>query len=283
MRNGLIVLVVLSAAPAAYAALGVSADITFLRRPETTVEVFLEPRDTTGDDRLNRFQLKLEMEGGSPGGLHFSPAPRETVGHPSLFPGVQFQDLGSDFDTLFVGGALPAGQGVDVTDFRNGLLTAVVEVPDGFVPDRGSYPLRVDPSGTAFFDVDGQAVPFRRRRQQHSGSRAVVGGHLPGGGGVAGAAAPAAVTGAILQFGAAGAMRRAASRPRPRAGGARRWGGGGAANCGAPADGRSAPRRLQVYSPGWRDIVVRVAMCRAAHRRRGYIAEAYWARNSGTG
>jgi hypothetical protein len=159
MRYCPIVLVVLSAAPAAHAVFDVTAEITFLRRPETTLEVFLYP-DTEEDDRLNRFQLKLELEGGSPDGLHFSPVPRQTVFHQSLFPGVQFQDLGSDFDTLFVAAALPAGQGADVTDFRNGLLTAVVEVPDAFVPDRGSYPVRVDPSGTAFFDVDSQAVPF---------------------------------------------------------------------------------------------------------------------------
>jgi hypothetical protein len=160
MRYCLTILVVVSAAPAAQAVIGVETPTTFLRRPETTLEVYLDERNTTGDDRLNRFQLRLELEGASPNGLHFSPVPRETVNNAPLFPGVQFQDLGSDFDTLFVAGALPAGQGVDVTDFHRGLLTAVVEVPDGFVPDRGSYPVRVDPSGTAFFDVDGQAVPF---------------------------------------------------------------------------------------------------------------------------
>jgi hypothetical protein len=73
---------------------------------------------------------------------------------------VQFQDLGSDFDTLFVAGALPAGQGADITSFRNGLLTAVVEVPAGFVPDRSSYPVQVGGSGTAFFDVDGRPLDF---------------------------------------------------------------------------------------------------------------------------
>ena len=160
MRYYLIVLLVISAAPAAHAAFGVESHTTFLSRPETTLEVFLDERDTTGDDRLNRFQLRLEMEGGSPGGLRFSPVPRQTVNNAPLFPGVEFQDLGSDFDTLFVAGALPAGQGADLTRFRRGLLTAVVEVPAGFVPDRSSYPLRVDPSGTAFFDVDGRAVPF---------------------------------------------------------------------------------------------------------------------------
>jgi hypothetical protein len=159
MRYCAIVLVVLSAAPA-HAAFSVRAETTFLSRPETTLEVFLDVRDTTGDDRLNRFQLKLELEGGSPDGLHFLPGARQPIYRPSLFPGVQFQDLGSDFDTLFVAGALPAGQGADLTDFRNGLLTAVLEVPAGFVPDRSSYPLRVNPSGTAFFDVDGRAVDF---------------------------------------------------------------------------------------------------------------------------
>ena len=126
-------------------------------RPTIQLEVFLYP-DSPEDDRLNRFQVKLDLEDGRPDGLHFSGAVQSTR-RPPLFPGVPLQDLGSDADTLFIGASLPPGQGADVTLFRDGLFTAIVEVPAGFVPDRGSYLIRVDPAGTVVYDVDGRVVP----------------------------------------------------------------------------------------------------------------------------
>lgn len=81
-----------------------------------------------------------------------------TLNNPPLFPGVGVTDLGSTFDTIFVLAALPPGEGRDVVPSANGLFTTYLHVPDAFVIDR-SYPVVVDPTNTAFYDVNGAIVP----------------------------------------------------------------------------------------------------------------------------
>src|SRR5436853_7786965 len=80
--------------------------------PPVRLEVFLDPGPGNHEDeQLNRFQVKLDLFNASPDGIHFGGFEASGPGFPPVFPGVALQDLGSDFDTIFVSAALPPGKG----------------------------------------------------------------------------------------------------------------------------------------------------------------------------
>ena len=121
-------------------------------------EVFLDPGpDDSQNERLASFQIKLDLSNSSPDGVRFA-GTTAPVQHPPVFPGVPLQDLGSDYDTLFVSAALPPGEGRDVTNLVNGLFAAVLMVPRD--TPMGRYLIAIDAPNTAFFDSSGARLPF---------------------------------------------------------------------------------------------------------------------------
>ena len=127
------------------------------------VDIVLDPgAGDTQNERLASFRLKVDLFDGRPDGFRFILPPRPTAfPHPPVFPGVEFVDLGSDYDTIFVSASLPPGQEVDVTEQLNGLLTAIVEIPaDATAP--AAHPMTVDESETGFFDSSGAPILWAR-------------------------------------------------------------------------------------------------------------------------
>ena len=167
MKLTLLCSVLLLQATAAHAVIVVQIEQRIVGPRDTVqhvpLEVYLDPGPLDPDnERLASFHLKVDLLGGRPDGFQFILPPGPTSpSHPPAFPGVELVDLGSDYDTIFVSASLPPGQGVDVTYERNGLFTAVVEVPANFEP-RVGHPMVVDELETGFFDSSGAPVLWAR-------------------------------------------------------------------------------------------------------------------------
>ena len=123
MIRVLLALAVLASAPAAHAVVLVHAEtgdvIPSRVAQRVRQELWLEDVAPQQDERLASFRIKVELTNASPESIRFAPPPPPpATAHPPVFPGVTFQDLGSDYNTLFVAAALPPGGHLDVTPPR---------------------------------------------------------------------------------------------------------------------------------------------------------------------
>ena len=155
MRVIAVATVLLAFVPAAHAVLTLRVEHILAGPDESPadMEVFLDPGPgDTINERLNSFRIKIDLHNASPTGVRFDGVLPPDFFRP-LWPDVTLQDLGSDYDTIFVSASLPAGEGRDVTEQAMGLFRAVAVVPVSATP--GLYPAVIDPFETAFFDTSG--------------------------------------------------------------------------------------------------------------------------------